>query len=281
MNYKILTHDDYYDIVDISKNIWDGNDYLPKIFHKWVDEKEGCFLGVVKDNKVVAVGKYTVLPDRQGWLEGLRVHIDYRGKQFAHAISDMLFNLAREDLRANKITNIAMCTHVDTQASIKMMEAKNFHLDQSCLIAFKPFESIQNSNLSLNDFKVEKWNISYEDFKNFGYFKHSNNKITYGFTYLNVCEEIYKELVVSDSLLIINGHRCIIKSKGCPSIICIDNTFEGINTATNYSLLKYKPTEAEIYITNPNNDLINQLKENNYESITDFKNNCLYYVYTE
>lgn len=281
MNYKILTHEDYKDIVDISKNIWDGHDYLPKVFHKWVDEKEGCFLGLVKDNKVVAVGKYTILPDRQGWLEGLRVHIDYRSQQLAHAISDMLFNLAREDLKNGKITNIAMCTHIDTQASIKMMEAKNFHLEQSCLIIFKDYELVKNLNLSIDDFNVENWEISYEDFKNLDYFKTCNNKLTYGFTFLNVCETIYNDLVESNSLVIVNGHKCIVKMKGCPSIICIDNTFEGINDATNYYLLKYKSKEAEIYVTNPYDEMINKLKNNNFESISNFKKDCVYYVYKD
>lgn len=280
MKYKILTYDDYNDIVDISKNIWDGSDYLPKIFHKWVDEKEGCFLGVVENDKVVAVGKYTVLPDRQGWLEGLRVHVDYRGRQFAHAISDMLFNLSREDLRNGKITNIAMCTHVDTKASIKMMESKNFKLEQSCLILFKPLSSLDPS-LKLSNYIVENWDISYEDFKELDYFKHSDNKITYGFTYLNMCKEIYDELVESMSLVIINGHKCMIKLKGCPSIICFDNTFEGINDATNYALLKYKTIESEVYISNPYNELICELKNNHFESMNDFKDDCLYYVYKE
>ncbi|MGL5641172.1 MAG: GNAT family N-acetyltransferase [Paraclostridium sp.] len=281
MNYKILTYEDYKDIVDISKNIWDGHDYLPKVFHKWVDEKEGCFLGLVKDNKVVAVGKYTILPDRQGWLEGLRVHINYRGQQLAHAISDMLFNLAREDLKNGKITNIAMCTHIDTQASIKMMEAKNFHLEQSCLVIFKDYELVKNLNLSMDDFKVENWEISYEDFKNLDYFKTCNNKLTYGFTFLNVCEAIYNDLVESNSLVIVNGHKCIVKMKGCPSIICIDNSFEGINDATNYYLLKYKSKEAEIYITNPYDELINKLKNNNFESIYNFEKDCVYYIYKD
>lgn len=281
MNYKILTHEDYKDIVDISKNIWDGHDYLPKVFHKWVDEKEGCFLGLVKDNKVVAVGKYTILPDKQGWLEGLRVHINYRGQQLAHAISDMLFNLAREDLKNGKITNIAMCTHIDTQASIKMMEAKNFHLEQSCLIIFKDYKLVKNLNLSIDDFKVENWEISYEDFKNLDYFKTCNNKLTYGFTFLNVCETIYNDLVKSNSLVIVNGHECIVKMKGCPSIICIDNTFEGINDATNYYLLKYKSKEAEIYVTNPYDEMINKLKNNNFESISNFEKDCVYYVYKD
>lgn len=280
MNYKVLTYDDYNDILDISKNIWDGNDYLPTVFHKWVDEKEGCFLGVVKDGKVVAVGKYTILPDKQGWLEGLRVHPDYRGQQLAHAISDMLFNLSREDLRNGKITNIAMCTHVDTLASIKMMEAKNFKLEQSCLILFKSLSSLNSSN-KISDYTVEQWDISYDDFKKLDYFKYTNNRITYGFTYLNMCKEIYNDLVESNSLLIINGHKCMIKLKGCPSIICFGNTFEGINDATNYALLKYQTQESEVYISKYNNDLIQQLKENNFESISNFEDDCLYYVYNE
>ena len=281
MNYKKLTHEDYEDIVDISKNIWDGNDYLPQVFHKWVDEKDGCFLGLVLNNKVVAVGKYTVLKDKQGWLEGLRVHTDYRGRQYAHAICDLLFNMAREELRDGKITNIAMCTHKDTIASIKMMEAKNFKLEQSCLIVFKEYDSIKDKNIDLNDYKVENWSISYEDFRNLDYFKSANNKITYGFTFYNVCEEIYDELVRENCLVLVNGHRCIVKMKGSPSITCIDNTFEGINDATNYYLLKHKTQEAEVYITNPYDELIKNLRASEYISLSNFEDDCLYYVYIE
>jgi hypothetical protein len=149
------------------------------------------------------------------------------------------------------------------------------------LIVFRNYDHVKKLNLDLSDFKAEKWDVSYEDFKDLDYFKNCNNKLTYGFTFLNVCETIFNDLVQSNSLLIINGHRCIIKMKGCPSIICVDNTFEGINDATNYSLLKYKSEEAEIYITNPYDNLINKLKENNFKSISDFKNDCVYYVYEE
>lgn len=280
MNYKILTYDDYNDVIDISKNIWDGTDYLPKVFHKWVDDKNGCFLGLVKDNKVVALGKYSILSDNQGWLEGLRVHTDYRGQQLAHAISDMLFNIAREDLRNNKITNIGMCTHIDTKASIKMVKSKNFKLTQSCMVIFKTSDSL-DKDLNINNFKVETWDISYENFKNLDYFKICNNRLTYGFTCLNLCENVYKELVETNSLLIINGHKCIITMKSSPSIICMDNSFEGINNATSYALLKANATEAEIYIQNSDSRLINLLKLNKFESISDFEKDCVYYTYTE
>jgi predicted aldo/keto reductase-like oxidoreductase len=65
------------------------------------------------------------------------VYVDYRGIQFAQAISDLLFNMTREDLKNGKITNIGMCTHKDTVYSIKMMEAKNFKLEERCLVLFK------------------------------------------------------------------------------------------------------------------------------------------------
>lgn len=137
MNYKVLTYEDYDDILDISKNIWEGKDYIPKIFHKWVDAKEGCFLGLEKDNKIVAFWKYTILPDRQGWIEGLRVQIEYRGQQLAHAIIDMLFNIAREDLRNGKTTNIGICTQKDTKASIKCLKLKTLNLFKVVLYVLK------------------------------------------------------------------------------------------------------------------------------------------------
>lgn len=280
MNYKILTNDDYADILDISKNIWEGTDYLPKVFHKWVNDKNGCFLGLVKNDKVVALGKYTILPDGQGWLEGLRVHVDYRGQQLAHAIADMLFNIAREDLRDGKITNIAICTHKDTKASIKMVESKNFKFTQSCMVLFKNPDSLIE-NTDINSFNIETWNISYKDFKNLNYFKTCNNKLISGFTYLNLCEDVYNDLVKNNSLLIINGHKCIVTMKACPSVICIDNSFEGINDATNYALLKSNAKEAEIYIPNPDDNLVNLLKNNKFKSMSDFEKDCVYYVYKE
>ena len=281
MNYKVLTYEDYDDILDISKNIWQGKDYIPKIFHKWVDAKEGCFLGLEKDNKIVAFGKYTVLPDRQGWIEGLRVHIEYRGQQLAHAIIDTLFNIAREDLRNGKTTNIGICTQKDTKASIKMFKAKNFKFIQGCLVCFKSYESIKGLDIKIDDFNIESWNISYEDFKNLDYFKNFNNKLASGFTYLNICEDVYNDLVKNNSLVIVNGHKCIVTMKACPSIICIDNTFEGINDATNYYLLKSKAREAEIYVANPYNDLVDKLKNNHYRSMSDFDKDCVYYTYKE
>ncbi len=278
MRYKRLTKDDYDDILDISKDIWDGNDYLPKVFYKWVEDKDGYFVGVEVDDKIVAVGKYTILKDGQGWLEGLRVHKDYRGRQYAHAVTDVLFNIAREDLKNDKITNIAMCTHKDTPASIKMMKERKFKLEESCMLVFKEYKNL-NENIKYTDYTFEKWEISYEEFKKLDIFKQNNNKIIGAFIFYNICEEVYNELVENNSLVKINGYGCIVMEKETYSIMCVENTFEAIDTCANYYLSKYKVNEVEVYISNYDEELLQKLKENNYYSILNYEKDCVYYVY--
>lgn len=52
--------------------IWDGSDYLPEVFYKWVDDSNGAFIYAFDNNRLVSFCNYSVLTDNQGWLEGLR-----------------------------------------------------------------------------------------------------------------------------------------------------------------------------------------------------------------
>lgn len=278
--FRILTNEHYNEVENLCKNIWDGNDYIPKIFHKWIAEKEGCFIGLFEENTLVGLGKYTILIDRQGWLEGLRIHPDYRGHGYANLISDRLLNIAKEDLKNNKIINIGMCTHKDTTASIHMMTNRGFKLEQSCMLVFKNIKSLEDTNIALTDFNVKNWDISYEELIELDYFKNFNNKIVHGFTYLNLCKEVYNDLVSSNSLLTINGYNAIIKYKGnLASIMCIEESIDSINTVSNYSLLKYKCNEIDVCITNPTISLVEELKANDFECLDEFVNDCLYFTY--
>lgn len=276
-SFKMLGLEDYDEIKSLCKNIWDGNDYLPDLFHKWVNDKKGCFLSILHDNQIVALGKYSILLDNQGWLEGLRVHPNYRGLGFANKISDKLLSIAKEDLINKKIPSIGMCTHLDTPASINMMENRGFKLEQSCMMIFK--ENSKKNTLRDN-FDVKEWSISYDDLINLDYFKNFNNRIVYGFTYLNLSESVYNSLIESKSLLEINGHKGIIKFKGKDiSIICVDENIDGINTFYNYCSQNYDTDNIEIYITNPTQELISNLKIHNYISLSEYKKDCVYYLY--
>lgn len=276
-DFKILTESDYGEVKNLCKNIWDGCDYLPQVFNRWVNDRNGCFLGLLHNNQIVALGKYSVLLDNQGWLEGLRVHPNYRGQGFANKISDKLLSIAKNDLNKNKIPSIGMCTHLDTPASINMMSNRGFKLEQSCMVVFKEYS---NLNLIKNNFKSNKWEISYNDLINLDYFENFNNRIIYGFTYLNLNANVYNYLVKSNALIEVNGYKGIINSKGKDiSLMSIDETIDSINTLFDYCLATYNTQNIEVYITNPTQSLKQELKLSGFNSLTNFEKDCVYYLY--
>lgn len=282
IEYRKLVHEDYNDIIDISKDIWEGYDYLPGVFHKWVDS-DGFFLGAVDSerNKVVGVGKYTVLSDGTGWLEGLRVHKDYRGLKIARGISEYLLNHAKLDVCNSKISKIAFGTHITNVESISLMTKMNFKLEKELIIVSKDYEKA-DPTLKPSDFEVNTWDIGYDEFVNLPYFKRRNNILPIGFTFQEPTPELFIEFKRSNSLITINGFRGIFLIKGDPYFECVEDSFEELNTFMNYLLINLKgkiPSHPITAILPEDLELIEKLKKNDYEAWTNWEADYLYYVY--
>jgi GNAT superfamily N-acetyltransferase len=66
------------DVLELSSHIWDGNDYIPSVWDEWLAEPDGL-LGVAEyHGRVAGVFKLTKFQDDEWYMEGLRVHPDYR-----------------------------------------------------------------------------------------------------------------------------------------------------------------------------------------------------------
>lgn len=90
-----LLDSDRDDIIEISRHIWDGHDYLLCVAEKWLQDRNCHFYGVEVDGHIVAVGNLRLIEDgKTGWMEGLRVHPDHRGKGLANEITQYLVNEA-------------------------------------------------------------------------------------------------------------------------------------------------------------------------------------------
>jgi len=86
-----LTASDRNDVLEISKHTWDGHDYLMNVFDEWVNDPKCDFVGVAVGNRVVAVGNlHLIEAGRTGWLEGLRVHPEFRQRGYANEITAYL-----------------------------------------------------------------------------------------------------------------------------------------------------------------------------------------------
>lgn len=281
IEFRKLNQGDYEDIVDISKDIWDGGDYLPSVFHKWVDDK-GIFLGGVDidKNKVVTVAKLSILEDGSGWIEGLRVHINYRGEKLGKRISEEILKIAEEELKKGTINKIAFATHISSIESITMMEKLDFKVKKTEILATKNISSV-DGNTKIYDFILETWDISYEEFKNHPYIKRRNGLLPLAFVFQKVTKDLYESLKDNDSFVKINGQSGIFKYKGEPNFIAMEETFECINAFMDYYLLNYKEEGVQeistpIYAQDKN--LIEKLKASGYTSWAEWQPDYLYYV---
>ncbi len=70
-------------LMDFVTKTWGGHDYVPSVWDKWLRDKGGKIFVVEVDGKQVGMNRVRLLKDGTGWLEGVRIHPDFRGKGLA------------------------------------------------------------------------------------------------------------------------------------------------------------------------------------------------------
>lgn len=279
---KEMRHEDYDDVIDICKDIWGGTDYLPQIFHSWVDDKEGEFFAAVDTDKskVVGLAKYTVLTDGTGWLEGIRVHKDYRGRKIAKLLAEGTLEHANKDLQKGKVQKIAFATHLFNVESINMMKQYNFYLEQQHMIVMKDFDKL-DPNIKKSDFKVLPWDITYEEFANLPFTARRNGIFHIAFMFQKPTVEFFSYLKEHECFVNINGYNGIYLFKGDPHFVTEEESFQAIDTFMNYYLLTLKGsciTVPLLSVMDEDTELIDKLKASGYSTMADWRNDYLYYV---
>ncbi len=83
------------DVEALCAHIWGGNDYIPEAWDEWIADPEGELSVVELKGRVIALGKLTHIADDEWWLEGLRVHPDYRRLGVARALQGHLLEVAK------------------------------------------------------------------------------------------------------------------------------------------------------------------------------------------
>lgn len=77
-------------MLELTRQIWEGEDYVPGTWTDWMADPEGMLTVAEYIARIVGLGKLTKLADSDWWLEGLRVHPAYEGRGIASRINDYL-----------------------------------------------------------------------------------------------------------------------------------------------------------------------------------------------
>lgn len=70
----------------ITRNVWNGTDYLPFVWERWLYEARGLVIVAAIDNRVVGLQHMALQPDGSAWLEGIRVAEDARRRGVGEAL---------------------------------------------------------------------------------------------------------------------------------------------------------------------------------------------------
>lgn len=80
------------DVIELTRQIWEGEDYVPKVWAEWLAEPEGMLAVAECEGVIVGLGKLTKLSADDWWLEGLRVHPDFEGRGIASRLNKYLLD---------------------------------------------------------------------------------------------------------------------------------------------------------------------------------------------
>jgi GNAT superfamily N-acetyltransferase len=99
VDVRPATHDDYDDVVAFTENTWperDGGDYIPTIYHEWIDKDDAETLVADAGDELAGIAQVVALSEDEAWCQGMRVNPDYRDAGISTAINVGLFDWARD-----------------------------------------------------------------------------------------------------------------------------------------------------------------------------------------
>jgi hypothetical protein len=77
---------DYDRIVEITQDVWEGRDYIPRVFERWVADSAASFQAAELEGEVVGVQRTRPFAPGLVWYEGLRVASSHHRQGIARAM---------------------------------------------------------------------------------------------------------------------------------------------------------------------------------------------------
>lgn len=114
-------------LLEIARQTWDGNDYLPFVLDGWINDTSGWIFCAILQGVTVGMIRLSHLSDTQWWLEGLRVDPAVKGKK----IGQHLFTYALNFWQTRYQGVIRLLTHDTNLVSQHIAEVNNFCLRTS------------------------------------------------------------------------------------------------------------------------------------------------------
>ena len=109
-------------IIEISSQIWDGEDYVPDVLDDWLADPSGEVIIAIVDGKLISFARRSYLLPRYAWFEGARTDPAYRNSGVFQEISRYFL----EAVQREGADTIGLSTYIDNDASLHIIEKNGF-----------------------------------------------------------------------------------------------------------------------------------------------------------
>ena len=107
-------------VTEITKDVWDGRDYIPRVFDRWVSDAGAAFEAAEVEGVVVGVQRLRPFAPGLMWYEGLRVSTERRRQGIARA----MLRGAIDESREQGFREIRLGTR--DEPAIRLFESEGF-----------------------------------------------------------------------------------------------------------------------------------------------------------
>jgi GNAT superfamily N-acetyltransferase len=83
---------DTQDVMDLTKEIWDGHDYVPYVWQRWLADAHGILAVAEYGGRVVGLANLAWKGSNEWWSQGLRVHPEFQGQGIASRLHEYILD---------------------------------------------------------------------------------------------------------------------------------------------------------------------------------------------
>jgi GNAT superfamily N-acetyltransferase len=83
-------------VMELTRDVWDGHDYVPRVFDDWVSDSASAFQAIELDGIIVGLQRLRPYATGLLWYEGLRVASSHRRQGLARYMLQSAIDQARE-----------------------------------------------------------------------------------------------------------------------------------------------------------------------------------------
>ncbi|CAG0946838.1 hypothetical protein ANRL1_03336 [Anaerolineae bacterium] len=110
-------------IVAFCQNTFSWGDYIPDVWDGWIADADGRLIVGIVDDKPVGLAHVKVLEGGVGWMEGMRVHPDFR----RHGVSTAMDTAAHDFARTRGCRVARLVTSIKNIAAQKTIATQGYH----------------------------------------------------------------------------------------------------------------------------------------------------------